>query len=164
MLYPKLPAAGGSSEKAAAGMIEFIRIYLIKTEIDPIGSSFRFVVVSGVVPEPATWTMMLLGFAGLGYVDYRKVRQAAVARLTDTGAVKLFGAKSADRRQNFRIHRHYLAQSGSEAYNRRDEKSNRRKLRDRPTDATGVGASLFATRTGSRRLGRNFLFQSAITH
>lgn len=42
MLCPKLPAAGGSAEKAA-------------------------------------WAMMLLGLAGLGYVGYRKVRQAALA-------------------------------------------------------------------------------------
>jgi hypothetical protein len=47
MLFPKLPAVGGSSEKAAAG--------------------------------PATWTTMLLSFAGLGYVGYRKARQAALA-------------------------------------------------------------------------------------
>jgi hypothetical protein len=77
MLCPKMPAAGGSSEKAAAGMIEFINIDLIKTETKAICSSFRFVAVSGAVPEPATWT--LLRFAGLGYVGYRKVRQAAVA-------------------------------------------------------------------------------------
>ena len=29
-------------------------------------------VVSGAVPEPSTWAMMLLGFAGLGYVGYRR--------------------------------------------------------------------------------------------
>lgn len=28
----------------------------------------------GVVPEPSTWAMILLGFAGLGYKGYRKVR------------------------------------------------------------------------------------------
>jgi hypothetical protein len=44
-----------------------------------VGSSFTFVVVRGAVPEPSTWAMMLLGFASLGYVGYRKVRQAAVA-------------------------------------------------------------------------------------
>ena len=27
------------------------------------------------VPEPATWAMMLLGFAGLGFVSYRKTRK-----------------------------------------------------------------------------------------
>jgi hypothetical protein len=26
------------------------------------------------VPEPSTWAMMLLGFAGLGYVGYRRAR------------------------------------------------------------------------------------------
>jgi PEP-CTERM motif len=29
------------------------------------------------VPEPSTWAMMLLGFAGLGYAGYRRARRAA---------------------------------------------------------------------------------------
>ena len=29
------------------------------------------------IPEPSTWTMMLLGFAGLGFVGYRTSRKAA---------------------------------------------------------------------------------------
>jgi PEP-CTERM motif len=29
-----------------------------------------------VVPEPSTWAMMLLGFAGLGFVGYRRMRRA----------------------------------------------------------------------------------------
>jgi PEP-CTERM motif len=41
--------------------------------------SFKFTRVTGAVPEPSTWAMMLLGFAGLGYAGYRKTRQAAVA-------------------------------------------------------------------------------------
>jgi len=48
---------------------------------DDVGSSFRFVQVSGAIPEPSTWAMMLLGFAGLGYAGWRKVRQTAVARV-----------------------------------------------------------------------------------
>lgn len=32
----------------------------------------------GDVPEPSTWAMMLLGFAGLGFAGYRKAKQAAV--------------------------------------------------------------------------------------
>jgi hypothetical protein len=32
--------------------------------------------VSATVPEPSTWAMMLLGFAGLGYVGYRTSRKA----------------------------------------------------------------------------------------
>ncbi|MGP7985334.1 PEPxxWA-CTERM sorting domain-containing protein [Rhodoblastus sp.] len=30
------------------------------------------VTVSSAVPEPATWAMMLLGFAGLGFAGYRR--------------------------------------------------------------------------------------------
>ena len=33
--------------------------------------------LSGSVPEPSTWAMMLLGFAGLGFAGYRKTRKAA---------------------------------------------------------------------------------------
>jgi hypothetical protein len=32
---------------------------------------------ASTVPEPSTWAMMLLGFAGLGYVGYRTTRKAA---------------------------------------------------------------------------------------
>jgi hypothetical protein len=30
-------------------------------------------------PEPSTWAMMLLGFAGLGFAGYRKARKTATA-------------------------------------------------------------------------------------
>jgi hypothetical protein len=33
--------------------------------------------VGGAVPEPSTWAMMLLGFAGLGYAGYRTSQKAA---------------------------------------------------------------------------------------
>ena len=42
------------------------------------GAPFAFTLISGVVPEPSTWAMMLLGFAGLGLAGCRKVKQAAV--------------------------------------------------------------------------------------
>jgi PEP-CTERM motif len=37
--------------------------------------------VSGVaaIPEPSTWAMMLLGFAGLGFAAYRKAHRARSA-------------------------------------------------------------------------------------
>lgn len=31
------------------------------------------------VPEPSTWAMMILGFAGVGYITYRRRKTAAVA-------------------------------------------------------------------------------------
>ena len=37
------------------------------------GLDFAF---GGVIPEPSTWAMMLLGFAGLGFLGYRQTRRA----------------------------------------------------------------------------------------
>jgi hypothetical protein len=34
---------------------------------------------SSAVPEPSTWAMMILGFAGVGFLTYRRRNQAAVA-------------------------------------------------------------------------------------
>jgi len=31
------------------------------------------------VPEPSTWAMMILGFAGVGYMTYRRRKVAALA-------------------------------------------------------------------------------------
>ncbi len=33
----------------------------------------------GAVPEPATWALMLLGFAGLGFAGYRKAKAGQTA-------------------------------------------------------------------------------------
>jgi PEP-CTERM motif len=35
--------------------------------------------VTGSVPEPSTWAMMFLGFAGLGFLGYRQTAKARVA-------------------------------------------------------------------------------------
>ena len=34
-----------------------------------------FSLSGSVVPEPSTWAMMLLGFAGLGFAGYRHARK-----------------------------------------------------------------------------------------
>jgi PEP-CTERM motif-containing protein len=39
--------------------------------------------VTTIVPEPSTWAMMALGFAGLGYAGYRKAKSARKAVLAD---------------------------------------------------------------------------------
>jgi hypothetical protein len=46
------------------------------TKIDAHGLDF----IPFAVPEPSTWAMMLLGFAGLGFMGYRAAakRQAAL--------------------------------------------------------------------------------------
>jgi PEP-CTERM motif len=33
----------------------------------------------GAVPEPSTWAMMILGFAGVGFMAYRRRKVAALA-------------------------------------------------------------------------------------
>ena len=37
--------------------------------------------IGGAVPEPSTWAMMLLGFAGLGFAGHRSTRRAAAIGL-----------------------------------------------------------------------------------
>ena len=44
----------------------------------PTGFSDSTVAITSV-PEPSTWAMMLLGFAGLGFAGYRASRKSAVA-------------------------------------------------------------------------------------
>ena len=38
-----------------------------------------FSLSGAAVPEPSTWAMMLLGFAGLGFAGYRRARKARPA-------------------------------------------------------------------------------------
>ena len=45
------------------------------------GFGFDFA-VGGAVPEPSTWAMMLVGFAGLGYTGYRSARKGKGKPLT----------------------------------------------------------------------------------
>jgi hypothetical protein len=35
------------------------------------------VALTSTIPEPSTWSMMLIGFAGLGFAGYRKSRRPA---------------------------------------------------------------------------------------
>jgi hypothetical protein len=44
---------------------------LLATESDTI------TVTGGTVPEPSTWATMLIGFAALGYMGYRKKAKVA---------------------------------------------------------------------------------------
>jgi hypothetical protein len=41
--------------------------------------------IGGAVPEPSTWAMMLVGFAGLGFAGYRSTRRRAVGGLRAWG-------------------------------------------------------------------------------
>jgi hypothetical protein len=45
-----------------------------------IEANYDFSLLQGGVPEPSTWAMMLLGFAGVGFMAYRrKSKQALMA-------------------------------------------------------------------------------------
>jgi PEP-CTERM motif len=41
-----------------------------------VGETATFAAATSGVPEPSTWAMMLIGFAGLGYAGYRRARAA----------------------------------------------------------------------------------------
>ena len=41
--------------------------------------SIKLDLLSSTVPEPSTWTMLILGFAGVGYMAYRRRSPAALA-------------------------------------------------------------------------------------
>jgi PEP-CTERM motif len=52
-------------------------LFLTKTNLsDPITGHISDVVITGV-PEPSTWAMMILGFAGVGYMTYRRRKQVS---------------------------------------------------------------------------------------
>ena len=44
-----------------------------------VNSGGSITAVPSAVPEPSTWAMMLLGFAGLGYAGYRASRRESAA-------------------------------------------------------------------------------------
>ena len=39
--------------------------------------------MQGAVPEPSTWALMLIGFAGIGYMAFRRAKKAKRPRLTE---------------------------------------------------------------------------------
>ena len=41
--------------------------------------AFGEIAIARAVPEPSTWAMMILGFAGVGYMTYRRRKVAALA-------------------------------------------------------------------------------------
>ena len=56
---------------------DWLRIGTDITHQGPFDAAFSL--TGTVVPEPSTWAMMLLGFAGLGFVGYRASRRTGAA-------------------------------------------------------------------------------------
>lgn len=44
-------------------------------DVDPLRGTFA---INSAVPEPSTWAMMVLGFAGIGFLAYRRKRASAI--------------------------------------------------------------------------------------
>lgn len=68
---------GGVVAPGTYGFDDQLQIFAATPNRPMIGSSSfggTWQVVSPSVPEPATWAMMFLGFAGLGYAEYRRAR------------------------------------------------------------------------------------------
>jgi hypothetical protein len=78
---------GGSAPGDAGNNTAFFKIDASNLDtiqinpVDAIGSSNAVLlaaVPTGAVPEPATWALMLLGFAGIGHAMRRRPRHVAV--------------------------------------------------------------------------------------
>ena len=57
----------------------------VGTEIDNCCFWKKFAAGGGsvaAVPEPSTWAMMLLGFAGVGFMAYRRKQNGPALRMT----------------------------------------------------------------------------------
>jgi hypothetical protein len=52
--------------------------FFLNKGIDPFPFDNALQMEVDAVPEPSTWAMMLLGFAGLGYAGYRRARELRV--------------------------------------------------------------------------------------
>jgi hypothetical protein len=67
----------GATSSTANGINDLGHIVGFYTAAD--GNTIGFVTgrtIGATIPEPSTWAMMLLGFAGLGFLGYRQTRRA----------------------------------------------------------------------------------------
>jgi uncharacterized membrane protein len=74
-IYTTIDDPLGIGGSVAAGINDLGQI--VGYYFDSNGLSHGFLATAA--PEPATWAMMLLGFAGLGFVAYRRRRKAVLA-------------------------------------------------------------------------------------
>ena len=57
----------------------YVNVAFTGSDLSGANAGFSATWSAGAVPEPSTWAMMLAGFAGLGFVGYRRNKAAAVA-------------------------------------------------------------------------------------
>jgi PEP-CTERM motif-containing protein len=68
-----LPETDVFAATAASAVVDFS----VNNQINDMGLDNVSVSLSSAIPEPSTWVMLLLGFAGLGFVGYRASRGSA---------------------------------------------------------------------------------------
>jgi hypothetical protein len=74
-------AAGGDETQSASSFGSDSDVYSLSDQgtlflvAGATVSGGQSTTVSAVVPEPSTWAMMVIGFAGLGFAGYRQVRR-----------------------------------------------------------------------------------------
>jgi hypothetical protein len=64
---------------AFASPFDIVLNGLPATQVNGFTQALEFTPTTSTVPEPSTWAMMLLGFAGLGFLGYRQTAKARVA-------------------------------------------------------------------------------------
>jgi hypothetical protein len=67
--------APSPSAYLTTGQNYFVNVYFDT----PAPTSFSGSFITAAVPEPSTWAMMILGFAGIGAMAYRRRKSAALA-------------------------------------------------------------------------------------
>jgi hypothetical protein len=83
---PKNSVFGPFGAAAVAGTGQYIDTVKVYTTLPENFNSIKLVdfgtyTVAGAVPEPATWAMMILGFAGVGFLAYRRRGHGPALRL-----------------------------------------------------------------------------------
>ena len=74
-IYSRAAVAGEAFNGSPAGTyVGFEDLRFPSSDYNYFDQSFVFMVAA--VPEPATWAMMIVGFAGVGYMTYRQRKQS----------------------------------------------------------------------------------------
>jgi hypothetical protein len=79
LTHPWLIVQAGSGDTTAQGTGTLITAFMAETAA-PFNTSTPDIANITAVPEPSTWAMMILGFAGIGFMAYhRKAKPALMA-------------------------------------------------------------------------------------
>ncbi len=74
-VYSRAASAGQAFTGSPAGTyVAFEDLIFPNSDFNYFDHAFVYSIAA--VPEPSTWAMMILGFAGVGYMTYRRNRQA----------------------------------------------------------------------------------------